>query len=543
VVSPWNFPIAIPCGGVAAALAAGNTVILKPASDTVLTAHVLCECFWRAGVSRRTLQLLPCSGATGGQQLVSHPDVDVVILTGGTDTALRMLQHKPDLNLLAETGGKNATIVTALSDRDLAVKHVLHSAFSHSGQKCSATSLLILEEEVYMSQPEGFIERGQERLVCRLEKALYGLKQASRAWNQTLRATLLSFGYTQCVLDPCVFIKRDEKGEVISILAVWVDDCLLIAKDAAEVKKSVAEIASKFTVSEEKELSYFLGMTVVRDRSNRVLKVTGQRYVDELLEEFRMQGCNEVKTPEEVSKKLTKEMSPTNVADRERMVGVPYRQMVGALLYLSSTIRPDIAHAVSEVARFSNNPGEQHWIAAKRILRYLKKTAGMGLEFCADRGLQLKVFSDADFAGDTDNRRSTSGCCVLFGGGVVSWFSKRQSTVALSTMEAELMAMTAAIQEALWLKMLLTELSVDVVETTGVTVLQDNQAAIPFSQNPKYFSRAKHLDIRFYFVREKVHAGEISIEYCPTKEMVADVLTKAISEKQFVCLREMLGVC
>ncbi len=149
VVSPWNFPIAIPCGGVAAALAAGNTVILKPASDTVLVAHVLCECFWRAGVSKKTLQLLPCQGATGGQRLVTHPDVDVVILTGGTDTALRMLEQKPELNLLAETGGKNATIVTAVSDRDLAVKDVLHSAFGHGGQKCSATSLLILEEEVY----------------------------------------------------------------------------------------------------------------------------------------------------------------------------------------------------------------------------------------------------------------------------------------------------------------------------------------------------------------------------------------------------------
>jgi RHH-type proline utilization regulon transcriptional repressor/proline dehydrogenase/delta 1-pyrroline-5-carboxylate dehydrogenase len=149
VVSPWNFPIAIPCGGVAAALAAGNTVILKPASDTVLTAHMMCECFWKAGVSRRALQLVPCSGATAGQHLVSHPAVDVVILTGGTDTAIRMLQAKPDLNLLAETGGKNATIVTTLSDRDLAIKHVIHSAFSHSGQKCSATSLLILEEEVF----------------------------------------------------------------------------------------------------------------------------------------------------------------------------------------------------------------------------------------------------------------------------------------------------------------------------------------------------------------------------------------------------------
>lgn len=149
VVSPWNFPLAIPCGGVAAALAAGNCVILKPASDTVLTAYALCVCFWRAGVPKSALQFLPCSGATGGQQLVSHKAVNAVILTGGTATARRMLAHQPSMNLLAETGGKNATIVTALADRDLAIKNVLHSAFSHSGQKCSATSLLILEDEVY----------------------------------------------------------------------------------------------------------------------------------------------------------------------------------------------------------------------------------------------------------------------------------------------------------------------------------------------------------------------------------------------------------
>ncbi len=149
VVSPWNFPIAIPCGGVAAALAAGNTVILKPASDTVLVAYELCQCFWRAGVSKNTLQFLPCRGSEQGQRLVTHPDVDVVILTGGTETALNLLAADPQMRLLAETGGKNATIVTALADRDQAIKHVLHSAFSHSGQKCSATSLLILESEVY----------------------------------------------------------------------------------------------------------------------------------------------------------------------------------------------------------------------------------------------------------------------------------------------------------------------------------------------------------------------------------------------------------
>ncbi len=149
VVSPWNFPLAIPCGGIAAALAAGNTVILKPASDTVLIAYHLCQCFWQAGVPRTALQFLPCPGATVGSHLVTHPGVARVLLTGGTETALHMLRAKPSLQLLAETGGKNATIVTALADREQAIKNVLHSAFSHSGQKCSATSLLILEEEVY----------------------------------------------------------------------------------------------------------------------------------------------------------------------------------------------------------------------------------------------------------------------------------------------------------------------------------------------------------------------------------------------------------
>ncbi|MFP6611167.1 MAG: proline dehydrogenase family protein [Pirellulales bacterium] len=149
VISPWNFPIAIPCGGISAALAAGNTVILKPASDAVLAAYKLCQCFWRGGVSKKSLQFVPCSGASEGQRLVTHEEVDAVILTGGTETALAILQCKPSTNLFAETGGKNATIVTALSDRDQAIKHVVHSAFSHSGQKCSATSLLILEEEVY----------------------------------------------------------------------------------------------------------------------------------------------------------------------------------------------------------------------------------------------------------------------------------------------------------------------------------------------------------------------------------------------------------
>jgi len=149
VISPWNFPIAIPCGGMVAALAAGNTVIFKPSSDALLVAWQLCQCFWRAGVSANVLQFVPCSGVGTAQKLTSHPDIGFIILTGGTATGLAILKQRPDVFLAAETGGKNATIVTAMSDRDQAISHVIYSAFGNSGQKCSATSLLILEQEVY----------------------------------------------------------------------------------------------------------------------------------------------------------------------------------------------------------------------------------------------------------------------------------------------------------------------------------------------------------------------------------------------------------
>jgi len=176
VVPPWNFPIAIPCGGVAAALAAGNTVILKPASDSVLIAWELCLCFWRAGVSRCALQFVPCPGSGAGAALVSHADVDAVILTGGTDTARQMLARKPEMRLCAETGGKNASIITALSDRELALKHVVHSAFSHAGQKCSATSLLLLEREVHE-------DAGFKRMLCDAVRSI----QTGSAWELPTR--------------------------------------------------------------------------------------------------------------------------------------------------------------------------------------------------------------------------------------------------------------------------------------------------------------------------------------------------------------------
>ena len=176
VVSPWNFPIAIPCGGIAAALAAGNTVILKPSLDTPLVAWMICQCFWDAGVPADALQFLPCATTEIAQQLVSHDDVDAVVLTGGTETARAILRSKREIELIAETGGKNTTIVTALADRDQAIKHVVHSAFGHAGQKCSATSLLLLQRELY----------DDERFRQTLADAVQSLRAGS-AWDLSTR--------------------------------------------------------------------------------------------------------------------------------------------------------------------------------------------------------------------------------------------------------------------------------------------------------------------------------------------------------------------
>jgi RHH-type proline utilization regulon transcriptional repressor/proline dehydrogenase/delta 1-pyrroline-5-carboxylate dehydrogenase len=176
VIAPWNFPIAIPCGGIAAALSAGNTVIFKPSSDAILVGWLLCRCFWRAGVSKNTLQFLPCEGGSAGARLAGHPDVDFVILTGGTETGLKILRARPDLQLSAETGGKNATVVTDMSDREQAVGDIVDSAFGNSGQKCSATSLLILEKDVY----------DDEKLKRQLTDAAATFKTGS-AWDFTSR--------------------------------------------------------------------------------------------------------------------------------------------------------------------------------------------------------------------------------------------------------------------------------------------------------------------------------------------------------------------
>ena len=239
-------------------------------------------------------------------------------------------------------------------------------------------------------------------------------------------------------------------------------------------------------------------------------------------------------TPTDNSVSLSTESNTASV-DKEM-----YQSCVGSLLYLSTWSRPDITYAVNKVSQYCANPFTEHWTAVKRILRYLKGTINYGLVFTKSESDQCIGYSDADWAGDINNRKSTSGYLFKIGSNTVSWRSKKQSCVALSTAEAEYMALSSAAQEAVWLQELIGDINDR--PASPVEIFEDNQAAINIAKHPQFHGRTKHISIKFHYVRELVNENKIIIKYCPTEKMIADILTKGLAKDKFIKCRNMTGV-
>ena len=386
-----------------------------------------------------------------------------------------------------------------------------------------------LQEEVYMHQPEGFVAQGQEHLVCKLNRSLYGLKQSPRCWNSTLDNYLKKIGFLQSVSDPCVYISA--LGKELAVVGVYVDDIVVACQSDEQLVRIKKDICQKFAVKDLGKLHHFLGIRVVQDDNTVWL---GQPlYVEKVLTRFGMQDANPISTPVDPSTKLTKAAEGDEKFDQS-----VYQSAVGCLLYLSTGTRPDIAFAVGNVAKFSSDPTRKHWTAVKRILRYLKGTGEYGLLYSTSDQEDLHGFSDSDWAGDLEDRKSTSGYLFKLGGAPISWRSKKQTSVALSTAEAEYVALSSATQEVVWLRQLTTDLRNG---PTGATVLyEDNKSAICMSKNAQFHGRAKHIDIRHHFIQEKVCDGTVELKYCPTC-MIADILTKGLSSVLFEKLRDKAG--
>ena len=389
-----------------------------------------------------------------------------------------------------------------------------------------------LDEEVYMAQPEGFEVKGKEHLVCRLKRSLYGLKQAPRCWNATLNNQLIKMGFVQTDSDPCVYVSSE--GEFF-IIAVYVDDILLAGKSNKRMTEVKQALSSQFEVKDLGELHYLLGITVKQDHVNQSIWIGQPAYTTSILEKFGMKDAKSIATPVNTGLKLTRATEEDDLAD-ERL----YQQIVGSLQYLSTMTRPDITYAVSTVAKFCSKPTKVHFTAVKRILRYLKGTSNHGLLYKKASSSNCVGYSDSDWAGDTDDRKSTSGYVFLVGDTAITWKSKKQSCVALSTAEAEYIALSQAAQEALWLRQLATDLQDEQQQPT--VIYEDNQATICMSKNPQSHGKSKHIEIKYHFVREHVNGGAIELKYCQTENMIADMLTKGLGKQRFEKLRSMAGV-
>jgi hypothetical protein len=330
-----------------------------------------------------------------------------------------------------------------------------------------------------------------------------------------------------------VYMKGSDISNAVMIY-LYIDDLLITGSDHDKIEKFKGRLKDEFEMSDLGRLNYFLGLEFLYGSNGIVLHQ--RKYIADVLKRFHMESCNEADTPMEANLKLSKD-------ENEQAVDATlFKQVVGSLRFICNT-RPDINYAVGSVSRFMSNPKASHMIAAKRILRYLKGTQDFGLAFLKsnmESEFELEGFSDSDWCGDKDDRRSTSGYWFRFRNSPISWSSKKQSIVALSSCEAEYVAAAQAACQAVWLESLLDELKINYVKPVRLNV--DNKSAISLARNPIAHGRSKHIETKYHFLRDQVSKEKLTVEHCSTNVQIADILTKPLKADRFKELRKLVGI-
>ena len=395
-----------------------------------------------------------------------------------------------------------------------------------------------LEEVIYMKPPRGVLKPGQEGKVLRLLKGLYGLKQAGRGWYLEMSRVLMKeLDYKRSRTDHSVFYRKTEEEH--TIVAVATDDMAVTSKRKVDAEKFKSEIRKRWDITDHGPIKWFLGFEIKRDRKSRTIAINQHAYIEKMVERFSLTNAKRVTTPMDPNVQFSTDQCPSTTNKLARMKGVPYSEAIGSVLWPVVVSRPDAAYAIGVLAQFIQNPGLAHWEALKRVITYLGSTKDLWLTFGGRSKTLVEGFCDADWASNK-HRHSISGYSFHFGCGTVSWSSKKQYIIALSSTEAEYIAQTHAAKEALWLRSFLDE-----VRGTGggpMTINCDNQGAIALAKDNKFHSRTKHIDLRFHFIREAVQDEKIAVSYIPTDENVSDVLTKALARPKFQRFVEMLGL-
>ena len=388
-----------------------------------------------------------------------------------------------------------------------------------------------LNETIYMKQPKGF-ENGTNQ-VCLLRKSIYGLKQSARCWNAKFVDCLKKFDLHPTEADPCVFISKNTTEPLI--LLIYVDDGAIASKNKNKVYDLLKFLEQNFEITTD-SLNVFLGIEINR-LSNGSMLINQKSYATKIVEKFNMTNAHNVRIPADPNSlnaifEKGEENNETNF---------PYKEAIGSLMFLANVTRPDIAFAVGVLSRYSENLKKIHVTFVKRIFKYIKGTIEYGLMYKKRNDcLKIIVFSDADYASDYITRKSVSGFFVKLDDSVISWGSRKQSTVALSTTESEFIAASTAIQEMIWIKRLMKPLHDDNLPKPILYI--DNQSAIQIIKDLRYHCKTKHIDIKYKFIREYYNDGMFTIVCVNTVNQQADILTKALPVKSFEYLRDMINV-
>lgn len=395
-----------------------------------------------------------------------------------------------------------------------------------------------LEEEIYMHQPEGFVVKGKEDHVCRLKRSLYGLKQSPRQWYKRFDNFMLKHGFSRSEYDSCVYLRSCKDGSLI-YLVLYVDDMLVAARDMNDVNRVKKMLKSEFEMKDLGAAKKILGMEIIRDRKKKRLYLSQEKYVRKVLERFNMKDAKPVSTPLAAHFKLSSFDSPKSKEEIDYMSRVPYSNAVGCIMYAMVCTRPDIAQAVSVVSRYMANPGKAHWEAVKWILRYLKGTPNICIEY-GRKSDGFIGYCDSDHGGDLDDRKSTGGYVFCLGGSAISWRSGLQEVTALSTTEAEYMAITEAFKEAKWLGGLVREFGLNY---GAPEVHSDSQSAIHLSKNQNVFHRrTKHIDVKYHYIRTTIAKGKVVLKKVGTADNPSDMLTKPLQISKFKHCLDLVGV-
>jgi hypothetical protein len=388
-----------------------------------------------------------------------------------------------------------------------------------------------LNEEVYMKQPEGFVIRGKEDKVFHLKKAIYGLKQASYSWWEELKNSMSQLGFQHTQSDAGVFVRKYKNGDKV-IAIIYVDDALFASSNKKLALEAKSQFMKKWECRDLGEAKEFLGMQIHRD--GKTISLSQTKYLKQVLERFRMQNCKFAKTPLPSGWRGTKNHEQASPDFRLR-----YQAIIGSLLYLMIGTRPDIAFAVTRLAQYAANPSQEHMDKALYICKYLAGTANYELIYDGSSNKGLLAYSDSDFAGCTDTRRSITGYMVKLANGIICWQSHAQKTVALSSTEAEYMAISDCSRQIVWLQSLLGELGFAQERTP---IYGDNQGSIFIGSNPVQDRRTKHIDTRYHFIREKIVEGKVEVFFVEGNKNIADMFTKNLGNIKFKKFQSQLGI-